>query len=132
MVTANDAYCFACGKDNPIGLKLEFTDENGKCVARKILAKEYEGYDGIAHGGILGTMLDEVMVQYLHRRGENAVTAKLETRYRQQTPIGEMLTIIGWEESRKGSFVKMKGQVILSDGTVTVEATAQMSITEKI
>ena len=129
MVTANDAYCFVCGKENPIGLKLEFTDENGKCIAKKVLTKEYEGYDGIIHGGILGTMLDEVMVQYLRRRGENAVTAKLETRYRQPTPVGEMLTVSGWEESRKGNFVKMKGTVTLADGTVTAEAAAQMAIT---
>jgi len=130
MIAANDAYCFVCGKENPIGLKLEFADENGKCVAKKALTKEYEGYEGVAHGGILGAMLDEVMVQHLRRRGEDAMTAKLETRYRQPTPVGEMLTIAGWEESRKGNFVKMKGSIALQDGTITVEASAQMAIVD--
>ena len=127
----NDSYCFACGKDNPIGLKLEFAEHDEKCIAKKALPREYEGYAGIAHGGILTAMLDEVMVQCIRRiKGEHAVTARLDVRYRQPTPIGETLTITGWEESRKHNFIHTKGTIALPDGTITVEASAQMAIAE--
>ncbi len=129
-MSGNDAYCFACGKENPIGLKLEFEEQDGKCITRKTLSREYEGYEGIAHGGILSTMLDEVMVQHLRLAGgEQAVTAKLDLRYRKPTPVGEELTVSGWEDSRKGQFVRMKAKITLPDGTVTVEASAQMALT---
>jgi len=125
----NDAYCFACGKENPIGLKLDFSMQDGKCVARKVVSREYQGYEGIVHGGILATMLDEVMVKCLILSGGGqAVTAKLEIRYRQPTPVGEMLTISGWEASRKKNFVLMKAAISLPDGTVTAEGTAQMAL----
>ena len=125
----NDSYCFACGKENPIGLKLDFSMQHGKCVARKVVPREYQGYEGIVHGGILTTMLDEIMVKYLILSGgEQAVTAKLEIRYRQPTPVGEMLTISGWEESRKKNFVRMRAAIALPDGMVTAEGTAQMAL----
>ena len=128
----NDAYCFACGKGNPIGLKLDFTMKGGKCVAQKVISREYQGYEGIVHGGILTTMLDESMVKCLVLAGgEQAVTAKLEIRYRQPTPVGEMLTISGWEESRKKNFVRMRAAIALSDGTVTAEGMAQMALVEE-
>lgn len=127
----NELYCFACGTENPIGLKLEFSEQDGKCISRKIVPKEFEGYDGIVHGGILTTMLDEVMVQCIRRiKGEHAVTARIDVRYRQPTPVGELLTITGWEEARKHNFIHMKGTIALPDGTVTAEASAQMAIAE--
>ncbi len=127
----NDAYCFACGKENPIGLKLDFSMEDGKCVARKMIPREYQGYDDVVHGGILTTMADEAMVKYLiMEKGEEAMTAKLEMRYRQPTPVGEMLTVSAWEESRRNHFVRLKATVALPDGTVTAEGSAQMAILE--
>lgn len=126
-----DAYCFACGKGNPVGLKLDFSMQEGKCVARKEMPREYQGYDGIVHGGILTTMLDEAMAKCLILSGgERAVTAKLEVRYRHPAPVGDALTVSGWEESRRGHFVHMKAAVLLSNGTVAAEGTAQMSLVE--
>lgn len=128
-VPINDNYCFACGQDNPFGLKLEFSMNNGKYTAAKILPKEFQGYNGIAHGGILTTMLDEAMAGYLNKElGEYAVTARLDVRYRRPAPIGEMLTITAWEESRKGNFVNMKAAVTLPDGSVATEASGKMAI----
>ncbi len=130
-MSANDSYCFACGKDNPIGLKLAFHMQDGKYTTTKMLAKEYQGYDGIAHGGILTTMLDESMAGYLNKElGEHAVTARLDVRYRKPAPINEELTISSWEESRKGNFVSMKAEITRADGTIIAEASGKMAIVE--
>lgn len=126
-----DAHCFACGKDNPIGLHLIFRMQDGKYVAVKTLSADYQGYDGIIHGGILTTMMDEAMAAYLNKAvGQKAVTARLNVRYRQPAPVGEELTITTWEKSRKGNFVTMEACISRADGTVTTEATGQMAIIE--
>ena len=125
-----ETYCFACGPDNPIGLHLDFHFAAEKYVAEKTLPHEYQSYEGVVHGGIVTTMLDEAMGGYLYSAGEKAVTARLDVRYRKPTPVGEQLVITGWEESRRGSFVNMKATIALADGTVTAEGTAKMALVD--
>ena len=125
-----DNYCFACGLDNPYGLKLGFQVEGDRFVARKTLSREYQSYTGVAHGGIISTLLDEAMGGYLVALGEKAVTGRLTVRYRRPTPIGEELRVAGWLVERRGRFFKMKAEVALADGTVTAEGTAEMAVVE--
>ena len=53
--------CFACGTENPIGLNLQFYSEGSAVCTEISLNKVYEGWEGIAHGGIVSTLLDEVV-----------------------------------------------------------------------
>lgn len=129
MEAINDSHCFACGQDNPIGLHLDFKLQEGKYTAVKTLSADYQGYEGIVHGGILTTMMDEAMAGYFCKAlGQKAVTARLDVRYRKPAPIGEPLTIASWEESRRGNFVNMKATVALADGTVVTEASGKLAI----
>lgn len=125
-----EAYCFACGPENPIGLHLDFHFVADKYVAEKNLSREYQSYDGVVHGGIVTTMLDEAMGGFLYSTGEKAVTARLDVRYRKPTPVGADLVITGWEEGRRGSFVNMKATIALTDGTVTAEGSAKMALVD--
>jgi len=53
--------CFACGTANPIGLHLNFF-RSGDYVCSEITLDRYHGgWENIAHGGIISTILDEVM-----------------------------------------------------------------------
>ncbi len=126
-----DDYCFACGGKNPKGLHLTFETREDRLVTQITLDREYQGYTGAAHGGIVSTMLDEVMANYMTMRGEKAVTARIDVRFRQTTPLGEPLTVSGWLEGRRGKFVTMKSEVRLADGTVTAEGTATMAVVEE-
>jgi len=124
-------WCFACGVKNPIGLKLTFAEEGDKYVARFTAGPEHQSYDGIVHGGIVGTLLDEIMARYPYRKGLNSVTARLEIRYRQPTPVGQELTVTGWVVRERGRIYEMAGEVALADGTVTAEGKATVMITGK-
>ncbi len=126
----DDAYCFACSKENPIGLQLEFSFQEEYYVAEYIVRKEYQSYRGIVHGGIVSTMLDEAMGGYLYAKGILAVTARLNIRYREKTPVGVPLKIKGWIMSQKGKFIDMAASVTLPDGTVSAEGTAKMAVME--
>jgi acyl-coenzyme A thioesterase PaaI-like protein len=56
----NPRMSFACGIDNPIGLKLKFcTDDEGRCIARFQPKPEYQRCRGHLHGGIISTLLGE-------------------------------------------------------------------------
>ena len=58
MNLAIDQYCFACGRDNPIGLKLCFESLAEGVRADLIPIREYQGFADLLHGGIISTLLE--------------------------------------------------------------------------
>ena len=77
----DDGYCFACGVRNPIGLKLQFEILPGKRLRTVWTPRpEHTGFQDIVHGGLVATVLDEVMIRLLYALGIRAVTAELTTR----------------------------------------------------
>ena len=125
----SDAYCFACGEENPIGLHLKFDFDGEKISTKKILPREFQGYEGTAHGGILSTMLDETMCKFIDAKyHERALTGRLEVRYKFPTPVAQELKISAWEESQRKNIITMKSTVETADGVVTAEATAKFAV----
>jgi acyl-coenzyme A thioesterase PaaI-like protein len=86
--------CFACGTENPIGLNLQFY-VSGKYVCSDVaLRKNYEGWENMAHGGIVSTLLDEVMswaVIYFKRIF--FVTRSMRIKYLKPVPLETSLTV---------------------------------------
>ena len=116
-------WCFGCGRDNPAGLKLEFTLKDDCYSAVFTPRREHQGYDGMAHGGIIAALLDEVMGDYVYElTRQKAFTARLELRYRQAVPIGRPLQAVASVLRKKGRLYEMKGEVFLSDGSLAAEA----------
>ena len=79
----NSRFCFACGLENKVGLRLSFYDDGeGKAVGEYAIAKEFESYPGMAHGGIVATIMDEALIRALILEDHNRLffTAKLTTR----------------------------------------------------
>jgi acyl-coenzyme A thioesterase PaaI-like protein len=93
--------CFACGPDNPRGLHLAFqANEGGEMIAEWIPEPEMEGYEGIVHGGLVSTVLDEAMAKVVDASGAAALTAELRVRFRQQVPSGSPSRVRGWIANR--------------------------------
>lgn len=125
----SDNYCFACGEKNPIGLHLMFNFDGEKVTTKKILPREFEGYEGAAHGGIISTMLDETMCKFISAKyHERALTGRLEVRFKFPTPIEQELKISAWEESQRRNIITMRSAVETSDGVVTAEAMAKFAV----
>ena len=125
----SDAYCFACGEKNPIGLHLKFDFDGEKIWTKKILPREFQGYEGTAHGGILSTMLDETMCKFIDAKyHERALTGRLEVRYKFPTPVEQELKISACEESQRKNIITMKSTVETADGISTAEATAKFVV----
>lgn len=120
-------WCFGCGKDNPIGLHLDMKCVDGKCVAVFTPRKEHESYGDRMHGGLVSTLLDEVMGDYvLKTTGKPTYTAKIEIRFRHAVPIGKPITITGWIASQRGRLLVTEGRITNADGSIAAEATAKM------
>jgi len=124
-----DEYCFACGEKNPIGLHLTFDFDGERITTKKILPREFEGYEGTAHGGIISTMLDETMCKFIDAKyHERAVTGRLEVRYKFPTPINQEVKITAWQENQRKNIITMRSTVEMSDGTITADATAKFAV----
>ncbi len=75
-----DNRCFACGRDNAIGLHLDITQTDEGVLAPIKLNKNFQGYQNVIHGGIVSTILDEMAVWAAYKKGHKAVTAELNMR----------------------------------------------------
>lgn len=124
MVLEGDDMCFACGAKNPIGLQLDFETEEEVVKAEFIPQEVHQGFDGIMHGGLTSTLLDEVMANTLYLKEVKAVTAKLELKFRQPVPIGEKLIVKGWIEKEKRKTVYTAAELLNTAGEKYAEAEA--------
>lgn len=95
MEIASTDMCFACGKKNECGLKLDFKIVNGEASCDFTLDKRFQGWKEIAHGGIVATVLDEAMAWAIMSQGTQAVTAEMNVKYKKPTPIGKKLKVAG-------------------------------------
>ncbi len=123
--------CFVCGPDNPAGLRIAFRLEDDVCRAEFTPEAIHQGYDGVTHGGIIYSLLDDVMANCLFLKGIRAYTAKCEIRYRDPVPVGETLRMEGREVRKKGRFSILEGKVIRArDGAVVAEAESTFLLVE--
>lgn len=126
MTFVADHYCFACGADNPAGLKLRFRREGEVYATTFVAPPTLQGYHGIVHGGIVATLLDEIMARYVWELQGQAATARLNVSYRRPAPVGEPLEVRGWVTAvrRGGKATETAAEIRLGDGTLIAEATA--------
>jgi acyl-coenzyme A thioesterase PaaI-like protein len=116
------AGCFVCDRDNSQGLGIRFYTDGQAAYGEYTPPQVYQGYDGVVHGGILATLLDEVMAKGLAVHGIDGVTGKLEIRFRKPVPTGVKLLLKGWVKSqRRASFV-VAGEIRGENGETMVEA----------
>ena len=104
----NSTHCFGCGKENEGGLQLDFAlRDDGKLETRFTPRATHGGWEGVFHGGLMATLLDEAMMAYLYLTGTSAATASLEVRFRAPVRIGDDLVVTAWAEGRRGKMVQM-------------------------
>ena len=122
---AVDDYCFACGQANPKGLQLQFRFEGDEYVCDFALDREYQGWTNIAHGGIVSTVLDEVMTRLLWERGISAVTAELTVRLRKPVPVLQPCQARSRLVSSRKRVHTVEGEIRLADGQLAATGHAK-------
>jgi uncharacterized protein (TIGR00369 family) len=112
--------CFGCGGANARGMLLTFEQDD---AAQRIrgnfrLGAEYQGGPGFIHGGIIATLLDEVMGKVCRFREVRAVTAELSIEYLKPVPVDTDLVVEGYEVEMKGRNLFLAGDIRDGSGKV--------------
>lgn len=71
-----DRGCFACGINNPIGLKMEFYSDGQTVFSWLTVSRNLCGWRNIIHGGIITTIMDEVMSWTAHHLIKKLILTK--------------------------------------------------------
>jgi acyl-coenzyme A thioesterase PaaI-like protein len=117
--------CFACGSLNEHGLGLVLHVEPGRSWTELELESRFEGWSGIAHGGIVATILDEVMAWALVGEENWGLTARMAVDFRRPVPLGRQLRAEGRIERTRRRLVETAGQLVdRVSGEVLATATA--------
>lgn len=82
--------CFVCGTHNAAGLKARIVSDAAQRTARcrVTFPAHYQGWEGVLHGGLLATLLDEVSIYAGRTICPDLVTAELNVRYKKPVPVG--------------------------------------------
>jgi acyl-coenzyme A thioesterase PaaI-like protein len=118
--------CFACGKDNPIGFRLDDIRREGDEVHATLHPRpEYQSYPGVLHGGLSATALDEVMGYAAILLADIwAATATMEVRYRARVPYDVPLPLVAGISETRGRRLRSWSRLLLPGGEVGAEARA--------
>ncbi len=113
-------HCFGCGGANPRGMQLAFEQDDAARRIRGVfrIGPEYQGGPGFVHGGIVATLLDEVMAKVNRFEKDIAVTGEMTVEYLKPVRVDEELTVEGWEIGRNGRLRMRQGEIRNSAGAV--------------
>jgi uncharacterized protein (TIGR00369 family) len=117
--------CAVCGRENAWSLKARFLElEGDELLAIFTPLPEHQGYPGRLHGGIASALLDETIGRAIQRRQPDGwgVTIDLNLRYRRPIPIGGELRALARITRDTSRMFEGRGEIVLVDGTVAVEA----------
>jgi uncharacterized protein (TIGR00369 family) len=111
-------------------MKLTFVQDNVKrrIAGRFILGEAYQGGGGMAHGGIIATLLDEVMGKVCRFREVRAVTAELNVQYLKPVKVNEEIIVEGFEADQKGRNLFLVGEIRNKDGAVLAKGTGRFVV----
>jgi uncharacterized protein (TIGR00369 family) len=128
-----EGMCFGCGPQNEVGLKMRFFS-NGTLVAAELSVPPHLcGWGNVVHGGIITTILDEVMgwtgIWLLRRL---VLTKNISVEFLKPVITGEDLRVEGSVlEHRNERLAVMKGELYNREGNVCARATGAFGLFTK-
>ncbi len=121
--------CFACGKDNPIGLQITYVVDGDRCTAEFTPNENHLSWEDTVHGGIIYSALDDVTGNIPYQNGLVAHTARCEIRYRRPLRAGQTVLLRGWTEKSKGRLMILRGEARRKDDNELIaECTASFLV----
>jgi uncharacterized protein (TIGR00369 family) len=125
MELKDDGMCFACGKQNDFGLKLDFEIEGQISSTKFAFKKIHQGYADIVHGGIIATILDEAMGRLLFDLGILSLTVSLDVRFLHPVKVGEEVFIKGEILNQTRKIINTQSEMKLKNGQLVAQAKAK-------
>jgi acyl-coenzyme A thioesterase PaaI-like protein len=120
--------CLVCGRGNPHGLHLSLHVDldSGVVTTRFTPTGDHIGFEGIVHGGVIATVLDEAMVWAATWGGRRfCVCGEMTVRFRESAGVGEEVVATARVDLARARLVTTSGEVSRVDGTVLATATGK-------
>ena len=129
MEISDDNHCFVCGELNLSGLRVRpvIDAANRSASCSLAIPKEFQGWEGIVHGGILATLLDETCAYAAKGLVEHVVTAEITVSYKKPVPLATELRVTATVVSQRRKIIEVKGQIEIG-GEIYAEASARMFV----
>ncbi len=112
--------CFVCGESNSIGLNLRFETDERLVTVRFVPRPEHAGFKQTVHGGLLATVLDEMMVWVCGvQSGRFAYCAELSVRFLHPArPGAEITGTAELTNNRRNKLFEARAELTNSQGIV--------------
>lgn len=119
--------CFVCGESNPAGLRLRFETDGQHVRTRFVPQEEHIGFRKTVHGGLVATVLDEIMVWACAVRTRRfGYCAELQVRFVNPVRPGRPATAIGeLVADRRGKIFEARAELRSEDGELLATATGK-------
>ena len=129
MELIKDNRCFVCGDESRDGLKLQVVRDGDRGVKTEFVAHErYRGWSKYLHGGVVPLIFDELLGWSAFYSGYNAVTARMEVKYRKPIPLGSRVNFKGTLEKEARGLLVIRTFAYLDDGSLAAEGRGKMLV----
>ncbi len=115
--------CVVCGPWNPLGVGIEVERDGDAVAAAVVLGHAFEGGPGMAHGGVVAALFDDLLGYLLTVHRFPAFTGALTVRYHRPTPVERRLELRGRVVGRDQRHLHTVGEIRV-DGLVVATAEA--------
>lgn len=102
VLPAHYPTCLGCGPQAEQGYHVQVRRDGDDVVAEHVFEPRHSGAPGIAHGGAVATVVDDVLGFLLYVAGVPGVTRKLDVEYLRPVLVGVPYTVRGRLDERDG------------------------------
>lgn len=124
----NSRTCIICGRENPIGLKLQFNSDGEQVWTEVTPGTNFEGFEGVLHGGIIASLLDDALWYACFSRGCFTFTVELAVRFRKVIHPESRIRVQGRFVGNKGRLMLAEGEILDSNGEVLASAEGKFMV----
>jgi uncharacterized protein (TIGR00369 family) len=119
--------CFVCGAYNPVGFKLELTENQQRVESQFQFKPEHCGFPEVVHGGLITTILDETMAWTVGVCAQKfAYCAELTVRFlRPIAPGTDMVARGEMIENKRGRLFLVRAEIVNLQGDLMAEASGK-------
>ena len=127
MEITDDNHCFVCGDLNLQGLRARprIDADNQSASNRLTIPRPFQGWQGMVHGGILATLLDESCAYAAKSLVAHVVTAEITVTYKKPVPIETEVLVTASVVGRRRRIIEVEGRIEIA-GEIYAEARAKM------
>lgn len=122
--------CFVCGIKNPNGLKLSFryNKDQNQLETEVIFPQHLQGWSGIVHGGLISTVLDEIVVKAAEIQNIKCVTAEINVKFKKPAYTGKIYFVLGKINETKKRLILAESFIMDSKKDLIATANAKLYI----